>query len=346
MVWSREERMADRQSALSRRRLLQGAGAASALVAAPSLARRAHAAYPERNIKVVIPTAQGGGADRLARAFTEVWRKPLGVPFEFDFFPGGAGQVGYEIFTGRRDKDAYNLLFGNMGPEMLMYVLQSPKYKFPDDYFYFCRIDVDDSAIYVRTESPFKRIEDLVAEAKKRTVTVATSRLPHPGSIGVLALGDATGAKFNLVPYGGGNPTMVATLNGEVDAGVLPVAEPIKIGDKVRVLTVFNETNLLADKTGDAPPVNKVFGTKIPDLYSSRAWAVHTEAASKYPDRFQRLNETAKQVFNDPAFKEVYEKTAGSWRQVSYGDREVCTKYALAMVELANRYRELLSAKK
>jgi hypothetical protein len=123
------------------------------------------------------------------------------------------------------------------------------------------------------------------------------------------------------------------------------VAEPIKLADKCRVLGVFNDTNILASKTGNAPPINKVFNTKIPDLYSSRAWAVHAEVASKHPDRFQRLNESAKQVFADPGFRDIYEKTAGSWEQVSYGDRAVCTKYAEGMVELANRYKALLSAK-
>lgn len=330
---------------LNRRTLFQGAAAFSAAALVSSYPQGARAAYPDRNIKVVIPTAQGGGADRLARGFTEVWRKLVGVPFEFDFYAGGSGQVGYEIFTGRRDKDAYNLLFGNMGPEMIMYALQNPKYKFPDDFFYFCRIDVDDSAVYVRAQSPLKKIEDVVAEAKKRTVTVATSRLPHPGSIGMLALGEATGAKFNLVPYGGGNPTMVATLNGEVDCGVLPIAEPIKIGDKVRVLGVFNDKNIVAKQTGNAPAINDVFGTKIPDLSSSRAWAIHSEAAAKFPDRFQLLNDKARQVFADPAFKDVYERLGGAWEQVSYGGRDVCTKYALAMVELAQRYRPLLTAK-
>ena len=76
------------------------------------------------------------------------------------------------------------------------------------------------------------------------------------------------------------------------------------------------------------------------------AWAIHTEAASKYPDRFEKLNETAKLVFSDPSFKEVYSKTAGDWRQVSYGDRAVCRAYADGMMELARRYRPLLSAKK
>jgi len=336
--------MSSKRVSQRRREVLKTGLAAASLSVIPF--RSARAAYPDRTIKVVVPTRAGGGADRLARAFTEVWRKHVGATFEFDFYPGGSGQVGYELFTGRRDKDAYNLLFGNMGPEIIMYVLQNPKYKFPEDYFYFCRLDVDDSAVYVRADSPFKRIEDIVTEGKKRVVNVATSRLPHPASIGMLALGDATGAKFNLVPYGGGNPTMVATLNGEVDCGVLPVAEPIKMGDKTRVLGVFNSSNALADRTGNAPPINQVFGTKIPDLYSSRAWAIHTEAANKYPDRFEKLNETAKLVFSDPSFKEVYSKTAGDWRQASYGDRAVCRAYADSMMELAGRYKPLLSAKK
>ncbi len=330
----------------SRREVIAGMAGAAAAVAAPAVLRPVLAAYPERNIKVVIPTAQGGGADRLARSFADIWRKSLNVAFEFDFFPGGAGQVGYELFVHKRDKDGYNLLFGNMGPEMIMYALQKPKYKFPEDYFYFCRTDVDDSCVYVRANSPFKRIEDVVAEGKKRTVTVATSRLPHPASIGMLALGEATGAKFNLVPYGGGNPTTVAVLNGEVDCGVIPVAEPIKMGDKTRTLGIFNDANRVAKYTADAPPINKVFGTKIPELSSSRAWAIHAEAAAKFPDAFKRLNETAKNVSADPAYKEVFVKTAGPWEAVAYGDREACTKYALSMIELAKRYEPLLTAKK
>ena len=78
---------------LGRRRFIAGASAIGAL-SLTSARRTARAAgYPERNIKVVIPTAQGGGADRLARTFADTWRKGLGVPFEFDFFPGGSGQV-------------------------------------------------------------------------------------------------------------------------------------------------------------------------------------------------------------------------------------------------------------
>jgi tripartite-type tricarboxylate transporter receptor subunit TctC len=293
-------------------------------------------------MRVVVPTAQGGGADRLARVFDDFWGPLLKTNFEYGFFAGAAGQVGYEVYLHKREKDGHNLLFGNMGPEMIMYALQKPSYRFPQDYQYFCRLDVDDSIVFVRQKSPFMRLEDLVAEGKKRAVNVAVSRLPHPASIGVLALGSALKARFNLVPYGGGNPTSVAVMNGEVDCGALPLAGVFALGEQMRILGVFNDENRL----GNAPPVNKVFGTKIPPLYSSRSWAIHSEVIEKHPERFALLEKTARQVFDNPKYKEEYAKTGAPVETIQYGDRKLCTEYAKGMVALADEYRSLLTAKK
>jgi len=326
----------------SRRRLLAGAAAA---VAAGNLRPARAQAFPSHNMRVVIPTGQGGGADRLARVFDDFWGPLLRTHFEYSFYPGAAGQVGYELYLNRREKDGHNLLFGNMGPEMIMYALRKPPYRFPEDYQYFCRLDVDDSIVFVRPQSPFRRIEDLVAEAKRRTVAVAVSRLPHPASIGVMALGNAVKAKFNLVPYGGGNPTTVAVMNGEAECGALPIAGIAALGDKMRILGVFNDDHKMAKYSNNAPSVNSVFGTKIPPLYSSRSWAVHAAVIEKMPDRFALLEKTSKQVFDNPAYKEAYAKTGAPVETIQYGDRELCTRYAKGMVELTNEYRSLLSAK-
>ena len=326
-------------TSIARRRLLFG-------VAAASLFGRAVAqAFPSRNMRVVIPTGQGGGAERLARTFDDFWGKLLKAHFEYSFYAGAAGQVGYELWIHKREHDGYNLLFGNMGPEMIMYALRKPKYRFPEDYQYFCRTDVDDSVIFVRKQSNIQKLEDLAAEAKKRSVNVAVSRLPHPASIGMLALGGAIKGRFNLVPYGGGNPTQVAVLNGEADCGALPLAGVVALGDQLRVLGVFNDEFKLGSYTNNSPPVNKVFGTNIPDLSSSRSWAIHTEAIEKYPDRFALLEKTSRQVFDDPAYKEAYKKTGAPAETIQYGDRALCTKYAKSMIELANEYRPLLTAK-
>jgi tripartite-type tricarboxylate transporter receptor subunit TctC len=332
---------------LTRRSAIKGlaAGAACGLPALAPRSARAQQKFPSRKFNVIIPTGQGGGAERIARPFDSVWSKLLGQPFEYEFHPGAAGQVGYTLYVQKRERDGHNLLFGNMGPEMIMYALQKPAYKFPDDYVYFCRTDIDDSCVFVRTQSPFKRIEDVVAEAKKRALNVATSRIPHPASIGILTLGKATQSKFNLIPFGGGNPTQVAVLSGEVDFGVLPIAGIVRLRDQFRVLGVFNKTNILAHESNDAPPINAVFGTYIPDLYSSRAWAIHTEFADKNPAAFELLERTSRQVMADPAFKEAAMKNGEAVEALKYGDRKSCTAYALAMVELANEYRSILSGK-
>jgi tripartite-type tricarboxylate transporter receptor subunit TctC len=327
-----------------RRRLLGATLGAAALAQVPrSLAQ---AKYPASNMRVIIPTGQGGSADRLARVFDDFWGPLLKTRFEYQFMPGAAGQVGYETFIGKSARDGHNLLFGNMGPEMLMYALQKPSYKFPQDYQYFCRLDVDDSIIFASRKSKFQKLEHVIEESRKRTINVAVSRLPHPASIGLLALGKATGGRFNLIPYGGGNPTSIAVLNGEADIGALPIAGVIVQKDTLKVLGIFNDDHKMAAHSENAPSVNKVAGTKIPDLPSSRSWAVHTEFIEKSPAQFALLEKTAKAVFDDPKYREAYAKTGAPVETIQFGDRAVCTRYSNHMVELASEYRELLSAKR
>ena len=329
---------------IMRRRVLRGALGAAALSQFPFAFGQA--AYPSGNMRVIVPTGQGGSADRLARVFDDFWGPLLKTHFEYQFMPGAAGQVGYETFIGKSPHDGHHLLFGNMGPEMIMYALQKPSYKFPQDYQYFCRLDVDDSIIFASRKSKFQKLEQVLEESKKRTINVAVSRLPHPASIGLLALGRAIGGRFNLIPYGGGNPTSVAVLNGEADIGALPIAGVIVQKDTLKVLGIFNDDHKMAAHSENAPSVNKVAGTKIPDLPSSRSWAVHTEFIEKSPKDFALLEKTSKQVFDNPKYREEYAKTGAPVETIEYGDRALCTRYANHMVELANEYRDLLSAKK
>ena len=338
--------MSSKDLLFTRRTFLKGTAASIALgsVSTFPFDNLFAADFPERTIDIVVPTGAGGGADRNLRAFISVWKKYLQTEFEPGFFKGAGGQVGYETYLGKREPDCYNLLYGNMGPETIMYVLQKPNYKFPGDYVYFNRCDVDPSVIWVRKDSPFQTIEELVEEGKKRTITLSCSRLPHPASIGSLSLADATGAKFNLIPYGGGNPTVVACLTGEVDASALPMANPISTKGQARVLGVFAPSNPIPDRTDNAPAVNDVFGTNIPDLPSARAFALHTEAIEKYPERYELLKSTMRKVFDDPDYKVAIEKTGRPWEFISYADEAECMEYAANMMELAKKYEPLLTA--
>jgi tripartite-type tricarboxylate transporter receptor subunit TctC len=336
--------MSTKQPNLTRRSFCGGAAAAAGLplLASPAAAQ----SYPSRSFRVVIPTGQGGGAERLARAFDDAWSKILKQPFEYEFHPGAAGQVGYTLFVQRRPRDGHNLLFGNMGPEMIMYATQKPNYRFPQDFIYFCRTDIDDSCVFVRKDSPFKDLKSLVDAAKKKTLNVALSRVPHPATVGMMALAEAAGAQFNYIPYGGGNPTFIAMLSGETEVSALPIVNIIPMSDKFRILGVFNKTNIFADRTENAPSVNAVFGTSIPELSSSRSWAVHTAWADANPKEFELLERTAKQAHESKEFRDAWVKMGTPIEALVWGDRKVCTDYAESMIKLAGRYEAQLTAKR
>ena len=93
-------------------------------------------------------------------------------------------------------------------------------------------------------------------------------------------------------------------------------------------------------------PINSVFGTDIPDLFTSRAWGIHTEWADKNPEQFAMLERTAEQAHASEMFREGYRKTGADGRNLVYGDRKACTEFAIKTIELAKRYEHVLTAKR
>ena len=328
---------------VSRRGLLKAGaatviGAASGGLAAPAFA----AGYPERNIDIIVPTREGGGADRNLRAFTAIWKNYLNANFEPGFFPGASGRVGYEVYMGKYEPDAYSLIFGNMGPEVLNWVVKEPSFNI-DDYVYWGRVDTDPGCLFVGAESKLQSLDDVIAEGKKRKLNVGTSRLAHPASIGMLALAEHTGIEVNLIPLSGGKKTVAGAVTGEVDFSVLTSGTVAAAGDAVRTLLIFNDKNVLGEALDNAPTMNEVYGTSLPPMLSSRAFGIHKAAIDKYPDRFEMLQSTFKKVFGDPAYKASVLKAKGHWEYVNYGGIEECAEFKQAMLDLGARYKTYLT---
>jgi len=329
----------------TRRKFLRGAaGLAGATALGATSAQLAYAgSYPDRNIKVIIPTREGGGADRNFRAFSGIWKDYLNTNFEPGFFPGASGRVGYEVYMGKNEPDAYSLIFGNMGPELLNWVVKPPENFAVSDYVYFGRVDTDPGCVFAGKRSPFNSIDDIIAEGKKRTLTVGTSRMAHPASVGILALGEHTGAKFNLIPLSGGKNTIAGAVTGEVDFSVLTSGTVAANHDSVKTFLIFDDQNKLGDMLDNAPTMNGHFGTNIPPLLSARAFAIHQAAIDAFPERFEVLENTFKQVFTDPAFKEAVLKARGFWEYVNYGGIEECAEYTRDILEIGEQFKGLLS---
>ncbi len=330
----------DRRTMLGGSAAVLGAAAVSSLPFGNAFA----AGFPERDISVTVPTRAGGGADRNLRAFTSIWKKYLDTTFKPDFKPGASGRVGYEFYMGKKERDGHNLLFGNMGPEFLNWVVKPPTFPL-EELTYFARVDTDPGAIFVRADSPFKTIDDVVAEGKKRTLNVSTSRLAHPASVGLLALGEHTGAQFNLIPLSGGKNTIAGVVTGEMDLGTLTSGSVAAKGDALRTLLVFNDENVAGERLNNAPTMNQHFGTSLPPMLSSRAFAIHTSVIKDHPDRFKILNDTIKKVFDDPEYKAAVIKAKGIWEYINYGDMNDTAKYLKGIEEVGSKFKPLLTGK-
>ncbi len=329
----------------SRRAFLKGSAAAGAVAALP-FAPAFAAGFPDRNINVYVPTREGGGADSNLRAFSGVWTKYLNdAKFEAGFYPGAAGRVGYEKYMGLAKPDCYDLIFGNMGPESLNWVVQPPTYNL-DDFFYFAQVDEDPGTIFVNREGPLQTIDDIVAEGKKRTLNVGVSRLAHPATLGMLALGRHTGASFNPIPLSGGKNTRAGVATKEMDFGALPSGSIIGRAKSFKIVLMFTHENPLPGRTDNAPTINAKFGTSLPSLYAgNRAFGIKKAAVEKYPDRYKVLIDTLQKVYTDPDYKAAIEKTKAPWEYIKYGDAEACAVFVKGIMDVGRDFKELLTGK-
>src|SRR5690606_2278135 len=157
---------------------------------------------------------------------------------------------------------------------------------------------------FLSDESPMKTVDDVIAEGKKRTLTVATSRLAHPASLGMLVLAAKTGMSVNLIPLSGGRNARHGVLTGETDIGVLPAASAARGGSARggRVQAANAAPELLPDAIVLTP--EHAPGTR-PLPAAARACGLRTAAAATRRDRFERLIESSRQVFYRPAYKQA-----------------------------------------
>jgi putative tricarboxylic transport membrane protein len=336
------------ETKLSRRDVLSSsiAIAGAAVASSFTLSSAFAASFPDRDLSVYIPTRAGGGADRLNRAVTGIWKKYLGANFKSSFYPGASGRVGYEKYMGIAKDDGHELLFGNMGPEVLNWVVKKPTFDL-NAFKYFAQLDADPGVIFVSRKSKFKTIDDIIAEGKKRRLNVGVSRLAHPATLGVLALARHTGANLNVIPLSGGKNTYAGAATGEMDLAALPSGGVISRSKSFKILLMMSHSNPLPGRTDNAPVLNDHFKMNMPSLVAgARAYGVKASAITKYPGNFKKLETTLKQTIADPAFKKAYLKTKNPWEYVGYRGADEAAAYVKGITEIGKEFKALLTGKK
>ncbi|PWS35038.1 tripartite tricarboxylate transporter substrate binding protein [Falsiroseomonas bella] len=284
---------------LHRRALL--ALPAAAALAAPGGAR-AQAAWPARNVRVIVPFPPGGTTDVVARLVTQRLTTVLGQSFVIENRAGAGGTVGSDAVA-KSPPDGYAFVISNIashgvGPS----VYPSMPYDSVRDFTHVALMAEVPSVLVVNVNSPIRTLADFIAAAKARPgMTVGSPGNGTSSHAKQEILKRAAGIDLTHVPYRGSGPMMNDLTAGNVDAMITTLVEAGR-NERFRLIAVT-----AAERVPGWPDLPTFKELGFPDLVASTWFGISgpanlpapiTEklnaevlAALAQPDIAQRLRE-------------------------------------------------------
>jgi len=258
-------------------------------------------AYPSKAITMVVPFPPGGVADIVARPAAEAMSRVLNVPVVIENRAGAGGGIGMG-HAAKAKPDGYTVLLAlssiSIIPEADKVTERTPMYQL-NQFVPIARFTADPTVLAVRADSPWKNVQEFVADAKKRPGAITFGSSGNYGTMHMpmeMFAGSA-GIKLLHVPYTGGGPAVVALLGGNVDAlstGPSTVIPHVKAG-KVRVLASWGDKRLAS--LPDAPTLTEAGFDSTFFQWSGLFVPAGTPEAA-----IAKLREAARAAANDPKF--------------------------------------------
>jgi len=174
---------------------------------------------PTKPITFIVPWAAGGGTDTWTRMLAKVAEKELGQEIVVVNKIGAGGTVG--LTAGMNAKpDGYTLTLASIPLSIIPHVQSVPKFFSYKSFEPILRFNLDPGTVTVRTDSPWKTLEEFLAAAKANPGSISIASAPPGGAYNfvVKQFEEITGTSFNIIPYNGAGPAVVALLGGHVDA--------------------------------------------------------------------------------------------------------------------------------
>ncbi|MDB5841537.1 MAG: tripartite tricarboxylate transporter substrate binding protein [Herminiimonas sp.] len=259
------------------------------------------AAYPEKQINMIIAYAPGGGSDLIARMLAPYIEKELGNGAKIVVLnrPGAGGAIGFAELA-RAAPDGYTI--GVVNTPNLLTIPIERKVPFSWQSFDLIGNIVDDPGNFtVHADSPIKNLQDLAvyAREKKSEVTVGTTGSGSDDHLAMLLFQKAIGVEMTHVPYKGAAEVRSAMAGQQIIVGATNIGEAlgfIKGGARLRNLGVMSPA-----RTALAPdvPTFKEQGYDI-NLASLRGLAAPKGLP---PEIRERLIAATERAIADPKFQ-------------------------------------------
>lgn len=264
-------------------------------VACTLVAASAQAAFPERPISLVVPYAPGGAADAVARVLANRLADKLETSVVVENKAGASGMIGAG-YVAKAAPDGYTVLYDATPFSINPHLYQKMPYS-PDALQPLSLVLLAPNILIVPSASPFKTVEELVAEARAK-----------PGKLNFASGGSGTvqrlaaelfRQKLDLdmvhIPYKSGGPAITDVIGGQVDFMFSTVAasSPHVLAGSLRALAVSSPER--SDRLPDVPTVAE---TVIPG-YEAYEWNGMFVPSGTPQDITQKLQQTLLEVLNE-----------------------------------------------
>lgn len=229
-----------RLSRLSRLSRLFGLVGMLGLALAARSAVAADPWVPDRVIHLVSPSPPGGGTDAVARLLATKLGELARWQVVVDTKPGAGNNIGLE-FGARSAPDGYTAVLGetsNLAVNQFLY--KKLGFDPVKDLTPVALVGTGVSVLVVNAGSPYRSLDALLAAAKTKELTYASSGNGTVGHLVAENLRVTKGVSLLHVPYKGGGPAMADMLGGQVDFYIssLVSAVPLIRDHKLRALAV------------------------------------------------------------------------------------------------------------
>jgi tripartite-type tricarboxylate transporter receptor subunit TctC len=185
------------------------------------LAQQADAqSYPDRPIRLVVPTGPGGASDIVSRIVADKIQASLHQPVIVDDRSGANGNVG-AAYVLAQPADGYTLMMGHIGLMTInSHLYKDMTFKPLNEFVPVIRTTTYANLLIVNNDLPVRSTKDLIDYARNRTTPITFSSAGVGGSLhmGFELLKADADIKAQHVPYTATAKAIMSVASGETDA--------------------------------------------------------------------------------------------------------------------------------
>jgi tripartite-type tricarboxylate transporter receptor subunit TctC len=202
-------------------------------------------AYPDRPIKLVVPSTAGSPPDMIARLLSDKIGAALGQPVIVENKPGAGGTIGAKAVT-TAEPDGHTLMVGSTSNLLIAPLVYKNAGYDAGTFAPVARVSDSIEVLAVHPSVPTHSLAELIALAKSQPGTLnygsaGIGTLPHiEGEL----LNTRAGIDIRHVPYRGGGQALTALVAGEIHVlfSTLTQMLPYVREGRLRGLAVTSET--------------------------------------------------------------------------------------------------------